>query len=335
MTVLVTGGTGFVGGAVVRALLKRGQRVRVLARRTSRTDHLTALGVEIAYGDILDQASIAAALGGCETFFHVAALYDLWVPDRQAMLRSEVEGTRNALEAARHSGVGKVVYTSSFLTIGPHKGAVGDETTRHRGYFLTFYEQAKYEAEQVAQAYAAEGLSLVIVNPASVYGPGDLKPSGRSLVDVLNGRFPLLFRGAPYGIVYLDDVGEGHALAAERGCIGQRYILCERNVTLAEWYGVACALAGAPLPRFGPQGAVRLFAEFAELAARVTQRPPLVSKDTVAMIAHGEVSSGAKAARDLGLRYTSLEAALPMTLAWYWEQGMLRRQPAFLRSAAA
>ncbi len=335
MTTVVTGGTGFVGGAVVRALRSRGHQVRVLARRTSRTEQLRTLGVEIVYGDILDQASIEAALDGCDTFFHVAALYDLWVPDKPAMLRAEVDGTRNALEAARRSRVGKVVYTSSFLTIGPRRGELGTEATRRRDYCVTFYERAKYEAEQVAQAYAAQGLPLVIVNPASVYGPGDLKPSGRALIDVLNGRFPLLVRGAPYGIVHVDDVATGHVLAAERGRIGERYILSERNITPAAWYATACSLAGVSIPRLGPACIVRLVAELGELGARVTKRPPLISRDAFALVAHGDQVSGAKAARELGLQYTPLEVGLPGTLAWYWEQGLLRRPPACLRLAAA
>lgn len=335
MTTLVTGGTGFVGGAVVRALHAKGHQVRVLARRTSRTEQLRQLGVEIVYGDILDQASIEAALEGCDTFFHVAALYDLWVPDKPAMLRAEVEGTRHALEAARRRGVGKVVYTSSFLTIGPRRGELGTEATPRRDYWVTFYERAKYEAEQVAQGYAARGLPVVIVNPASVYGPGDLKPSGRGLLDVLNGRFPLLFQGAPYGIVYVDDVAVGHVLAAEGGRIGERYILSERNITPAAWYALACGLAGVRMPRLGPASLVRLVAELGELSARVTRRPPMVSKDAFALVAHGDQVSGARAAQELGLRYTPLEAGLPATLAWYWEQGLLRRPPTCLAHGAA
>ena len=142
-------------------------------------------------------------------------------------------------------------------------------------------------------------------------------------------------RGAPYGIVYVDDVATGHLLAAERGRIGERYILSERNITPATWYAAACGLAGVSLPPFGPAFVVRLVAELGELGARVTKRPPLISRDAFALVAHGDQVSGDKAARELGLQYTPLEVGLPATLAWYWEQGLLRRPPACVRLAAA
>jgi dihydroflavonol-4-reductase len=194
MSVLVTGGTGFVGGAIVLALVKQGNNVRVLARRTSKTEYLTAQGVEIAYGDILDKESIKSALQGCDILYHAAALYDLWGLDEKALIQTEREGTQNALDAALTVNIGKVIYTSTALTIGEPKGEVGTETTEHRGYFLSKYEKAKFEAEQIALSYLKKGLPLIIVNPASVYGPGDLKPSGRAIIDFINGRMPGLFR---------------------------------------------------------------------------------------------------------------------------------------------
>lgn len=185
MTILVTGGTGYVGGAVVRALRDRGEQVRVLARNNSKTNHLIELGVEITQGDILDQSSLEAALDGCDTLYHTAAIYAFWTPDKQHLMRTEVEGTRNAMIAAGNCGVSKIVYTSTTFTIGEARGQVGNETTPHRGFFCTAYEEAKYRAELAVQEYAQQGLPVVIVNPGGVYGPGGVTASGQPIVDAL------------------------------------------------------------------------------------------------------------------------------------------------------
>lgn len=329
MTVLVTGGTGFIGGAVVRALVTTGQQVRVLARPTRQTEQLVALGVEIARGDILDAASVEAALQGCDTLYHVAAIYDYWVSDKALLLRTEVEGTRNTMEAAKKAGLRKIVYTSSAVTIGEREGEIATETTLHRGYHVTDYERAKYEAERVVLSYVAQGLPVVLVNPAAVYGPGDLKPTGRGIIDVLNGKIPALFPGA-LAIIYIDDVATGHLLAAERGRVGQRYILCERNLTLTDWFDRICGLAGVKRPPVGPVWAARALAFAGELGSKIIGKAPLLSKDTLAISVHGLRADGSKAAKELGLVYTPLEEGLPKTLAWYWEHGHLKHKPAFL-----
>ena len=191
MPVLVTGGTGFIGGAIVRELLRRGQAVRVLARRTSNTEELQQFKLDIAYGDILDRSSIEKALEGCDTLYHTAAIYEFWVPDEQTLMRTEIEGTRNAMEAAIRRDLKKVVYTSTAFTVGERKGTIGNETTSHRGYFLSRYERAKYEAERTVKASMARGLPVVTLKPAAVIGRGDLKPSGLATVGVLNGQFRL------------------------------------------------------------------------------------------------------------------------------------------------
>lgn len=327
MRVLVTGGTGFVGGAIVRALVKQGHQVRVLARRTSRTDHLTAGGVEIAYGDILDGSSIEVALQGCDMLYHAAALYDLWGLDEEAFMQTEVEGTRYALEAALKTGVGKVVYTSTSLTVGERKGEVGTETTQHRGYFLSKYEQAKFEAEQVATSYLDKRLPIIMVNPAGVYGPGDFKPTGRFVVDFLNGRMPGLFRSST-SLVYIDDVGAGHVLAASKGRVGERYILCGNTLTMKEWASVLCRLSGAKMPPTVPVFLAGMNASFGEMVSRFTKRPPILSKETFRIIAHGFQVDGSKAVKELGIEYTPLEEGLRQTVIWYWQQGLLKRKPA-------
>ncbi len=326
MAVLVTGGTGHVGGAIVRELRRRGERVRVLARRSSRTAELERLGVEIAYGDILDRESIEAALEGCDTLYHAAAIYDFWIRDEQALMRTEVEGTRNALEAALRRGVAKVVYTSTALAVGEPRGATGDEQTRHRGYFLSRYERAKFEAERVAAEYLERGLAVVVLQPAAVLGPGDLKPTGRGILDVLNGRIPALFPGTAT-VVDVEDVAAAHAAAAARPA-GERYIVAGEIVSAPEFYGTACDLAGRPRLPVAPVAAARLFAELEELRARLTGRPPVLSREALRLLAHGFRLDGSKAARELGLRYRPFRESLRRAICWYWEQGLLKRRPA-------
>jgi dihydroflavonol-4-reductase len=329
VTILVTGGTGYVGGAVVQALLDRGEQVRVLARKNSRTDQLTQLGVEIARGDILDQSSIEAALDGCDLLYHAAAIYEFWVPDKQQLMRTEVEGTRNAMAVASRQGMRKVIYTSTSFTIGEARGQIGNETTQHRGYFSTAYEEAKYKAELEVQKFIQQGLPVVIVNPAGVYGPGGLKATGEAVVAALNGKLPMLFRGT-VGFVYIDDVAKGHLLAAEKGRVGERYILCHSNLEMAEFIQRACHLAGVKPPPVGPLFVAKLVAHLGEFAARFTRRPPQLARDVVSLFAHSTRVDGSKAERELGLCYTPLEEGLPKTLAWYWEQGLLKQKPKFL-----
>ncbi len=323
MRALVTGGTGFVGGAIVRELINRGHQVRVLARATSRVSELERLGVEIARGDIMDRASIDAALGGCELLFHAAAIYDLWAPDPDLMLRTEVAGTVNALEAALAQGTRRVVYTSTALTVGERRGEVGDETTAHRGYFLSVYERAKWEADRAAEEIARRGLDLVLVKPAGVMGPGDLKPTGRGIVNMLRGRYPMLFHGALSG-VDVGDVARVHVAAAEKGVAGEAYIASAWIMTVEQWLGTVCRVAGKRLPIFGPGIGARVFASLSEGVAKLTGHEPLLSVETYRLLSHGFRVSGAKAERELGIQYRSLEDSMTRAVAWYRQQGMIR-----------
>lgn len=326
MAALVTGGTGHVGGAIVRELLRRGERVRVLARRTSRTQELARLGVEIAFGDVLDRESIEAALEGCETLYHAAAIYEFWIRDEQALVRTEVEGTRNALEAALRRGVAKVVYTSTALTVGEPRGVVGNELTRRRAYYLSRYERAKVEAERVAAEYLERGLAVVVLQPAAVLGPGDLKPSGQGIVHVLNRNVPALFPGT-MTVVDVEDVAAAHVAAAARPA-GERYIVAAEIVSVPEFYGVACDLAGRPRLPVVPAPVARVFAEFEELRARLTGRPPRLTREALRLLVHGFRLDGSKAARELGLDYRPYRESLRRAICWYWEQGLLERRPA-------
>ena len=326
MTVLVTGGTGTVGGAIVRALVEGGEQVRVLARRTSKTDRLEVLNVEIAYGDILDRDSIESALEGCDTLFHAAALYDLWGLTEEELTRAAVEGTQNALDAALNARVGKVVYTSTAATIGESRGEVGDEETAHRGYFLSKYEKAKFEAEKVVGSHLDRGLPLVTVSPSQAYGPGDFKPSGRFVIDYLNGRFPGLAKGR-ISLVYMDDVGRSHVLAASKGKVGERYIVSGDLVTIQEISELLSRLSGARVPPTFPDFMVSMHCYFGEMVSRFTKRPPLLSIESFRAISHGVQVDGSRAARELGIEYTPLEEGARRAIIWYWQQGLLKRKP--------
>ncbi len=330
MRALVTGGTGFVGGALVRALVAGGAYVRVLARATSRTETLEALGVEIVRGDILVRPSIEAALAGCDTLFHTAALYDLWGLDAAELLATETEGTANAMAAALAVGVGTVVYTSTAACIGEAQGRVATETTVHRGYFLSSYEKAKYAAEQVAFAYADKGAPLICVQPAAIYGPGDRKPTGRFIINLLNGRVPALFAGW-VSLVYIDDAARGHVLAAENGRVGERYILAGTVGKLTKLGQRVCRLAGRRSPLTIPAPLAAPYALGGEALSRLTRRPPVLSWETYRLTAHGFRANGSRAAAELGLTYTDPEEGLTRTINWYWEQGLLRRRPACFR----
>lgn len=330
MRALVTGGTGFVGGAIVRELVRRGERVRVLARASSRTEHLERLGVEIARGDILDAASLRAAIDGCERIFHAAAVYEFGLRDESALMRTEIDGTRNVLEAALEAGVKMVVYTSTALVVGERRGEMGDEQTRHRGYFLTRYERAKYEAEQVALAYLARGLPIVFIKPAAVLGPGDLKPTGRSILAAASGRLPGLFPGV-LTVVDVEEVAAAHLAAADRSA-GEHYIVAGHIVSAPEVLGAASELAGVRPPPVVPVAAARAYAALAELWAGLTGKPPLLARETVRLLAHGFRVSGAKAARELGIHYRPWRESVQRALTWYWEQGLLARPPAVVKS---
>jgi dihydroflavonol-4-reductase len=325
--ILVTGGTGFVGGAVVRALLKRGAAVRVLARNPEKARTLEAQGVDIALGDLLDPSSLERAMQGVETLYHVAAVYELGgTVDEETMRRTEIDGTRNVLEAARKANVKKIVYTSTVYTIGAAKGQVGTESTVHRGYYLNRYERAKCDTEQLVLEYVRQGLPIVIVNPAGIYGPNDFKISGRSIITAIRGGYPAVCE-MTWPVIYIDDAAEGHVLAAERGRIGERYILSERNLNTRSYLELLERFGGARQPPFVPTVFALVFAALMDGVAMLTGKPSVLPVEQVRSIAHGMEVDGEKAVRDLGLRYTSIETWLPLTLQWYWENGHLPREP--------
>ncbi|HEV8307511.1 MAG TPA: hopanoid-associated sugar epimerase [Methylomirabilota bacterium] len=335
-TILVTGGTGFVGLNLVRELVRTGAPVRVLARPTSKLAPLhAALGdrqVEIVTGDLLDPASLGPALAGVAVLYHVAADYRLWAPDPSVLYRVNVDGTRALLAAAEAAGVRRIVYTSSVGTLGiPGDGMAGTETTPvGLEDMVGDYKRSKFLAEREASAAAARGLPVVIVNPSAPVGPWDWKPTptGKMLVDYLRGRmFAYLDTGL--NVVHVRDVARGHILAAERGRVGERYILghAAGNLGLREIFERLAPHTGIPAPRWRlPHAAALVMAGAFEGLSRITRREPLASRTAVRMAAKRMFFDPAKAIRELGLPQTPVDEALRDAVDWFWAHGYARRR---------
>jgi dihydroflavonol-4-reductase len=325
---LVTGATGFVGSAVARALLARGRRVRVLARPNSDRRNLGGLAVEIAEGAMEDPRSLARAVAGCRYVYHVAADYRIWVPDPAPMFRANVEGTRDLLTAALEAGAERVVYTSSVATLGlVPGGSATEETPSSVDDMIGPYKRSKFAAEQVARGLARErGLPVVIVNPSTPVGPGDIKPTptGRLIVETARGQMPA-FVDTGLNIVHVDDVAEGHLAAAENGRIGERYILGGENMALAEILAEVAQAVGRRPPRLRvPHSVLFPVAVGAELAARITGRDPFVTLDGVRMSRKKMYFSSEKASRELGYRSRPAREAIADAVGWFRDNGYLQ-----------
>jgi dihydroflavonol-4-reductase len=330
-TVLVTGASGFVGSAVAKALAARGVQVRLLVRSTSNRRNLSDLGehAEIATGSLEDPPSLRAALAGCKALFHVAADYRIWVPDPDAMMRTNVEGTRSLMREALAAGVERIVYTSSVATLGlkPDRSPADEDTPSRPGDIVGPYKRSKYEAEQVVRRMTAEdGLPAVIVNPSTPVGPRDVKPTptGRIIVEAASGRMPA-YVDTGLNLVHVDDVAAGHLLAFEHGRIGERYILGGDNLTLAEMLGEIARLAGRTPPRVRlPTAPLFPLAVVAEGVARLTGKEPFLTRDGLRMAAKLMFFSSAKAERELNYRHRPAVAGLEDALNWFRDAGHVR-----------
>ncbi len=330
MTVLVTGGTGFVGAAVVRKLLARGAPVRALARPGSDRSNLANLDVDIAEGDLRHPETLVAACRGISALYHVAADYRLWVRDPDELLRANVEGTRNVLRAAASAGAQTVVYTSSVAVLGITKdGTPSDETTPVTlDDMIGIYKRSKFLAErEVDRLFAEEGIPTVIVNPSTPVGPRDVKPTptGRMIAQAAAGKMPA-YVDTGLNIVHVDDVAEGHLAAAARGIPGQRYILGGDDMSLREILTEIAALVGRRPPRIRlPRAAVYPVALAGETWARVTGgREPMATRDGLRMSKKKMFFSSAKAAATLGYTHRPAREALADAVAWLKDSGRLR-----------
>jgi dihydroflavonol-4-reductase len=328
MTTLVTGASGFLGSAVLRALLERGEPVRALVRPRSNRQNLDGLPVEIALGDLTDRQSLADAVRGCQAVFHVAADYRLWAADPAELYRTNVDGTRTLLEAAGEAGVARILYTSSVATLGSRPdGEPADERTPAKlDHMIGHYKRSKYLAEQAVRELAGRGLPVVILNPSAPIGPRDIRPTptGRMVLEAARGHFPA-YVDTGLNVVHVDDAAEGHLLAFERGRIGQRYVLGGENLPLGEILGTIAQLVGRRAPRLRlPPGLLLPLAHLAETAARLRGgREPLLTTDGLRMARKRMYFSSALAERELGFRARPALEALRDALDWYRRHGYL------------
>ncbi len=311
----VTGATGFVGSHVVRRLLSRGDRVRILARNSSRKSNIEGLGCEVVIGDLKNMMSLVRCVQGCSRVYHVAADYRLWARRPEEIYESNVAGTRNLLSACCEAGVQKVVYTSTAGTIGPPLGdRPADEDSPVRLDDMTgHYLRSKFMAEQVAREFASAGLPLVIVNPTMPVGAGDIKPTpmGRVILDFIRGRMPAYVE-ANLNIVCVDDVARGHLLAEEKGRPGERYILGGETWSLEEILDTLARISGRFTPRVRIPRFVALGAAYLDniVMGNVLRREPNIPLDAVKLAGRGMHLSCEKAYRELGYRTRPVEQGL-------------------------
>jgi farnesol dehydrogenase len=330
MKVLLTGATGFLGRAVARRLAARGHALRVLARATSRTEGLPE-AVEIATGDVTDAASLREAARGCEAVLHMAALVKVWVPDPSRFDEVNVGGLRNALAAARAAGA-RLVYTSSFIALGPSGAEPLDASRPHPGPpYRNRYERTKAEADAAARRAAAAGEDVVTVYPGVIYGPGDMTEGNivaRMVADHLHGRLPALVGPGDrrWSYAFVEDVAEGHALALERGAAGDRLVLGGENATLTELFALVEEKTGHVPPRLRlPFAVASAVGRFQWLWAEATGHSPQFTHGEIGVFREHWACDSTAAQERLGYLPRPLRQGLGETIDWLWSAGLAPR----------
>jgi len=335
MKCFVTGASGFIGANLVHELVRRGHRMKALLRVESDLRGLAGVEFERVSGDIGDRELLKTAMRGCDWCFHVAASYHLWLRDYAPMYEANVAGTRNVLEAAAGAGCSRIVYTSTVGCIGLPKEVNGqvtptDETApASEAQMSNHYKRSKWQAEQVALELARKGMPVVIVNPSAPVGPRDVKPTptGQVIVDFLNRAMPA-FLDTGLNCVHVRDVAAGHILAAEKGRLGERYILGhgEGNWTMQQIFVALAEITGIPAPRVRIPYWIALAAAHAnEALAAVTSKPPKAPLAGVRMARYKMFFNPGKAIRELGLPQTSPKQALADAVEWFRANGYVKR----------
>lgn len=336
----VTGATGFIGSHVVRRLLLRGDRVRVLVRGSSPRSNIEALGCEIVIGDLKDSMSLLRCVQGCRRVYHVAADYRLWARNPQEIYDNNVGGTRNLLSACCEAGVEKVVYTSSVGTIGMQRNGVPaiEDTPVKLDDMIGHYKRSKFMAEQVAREFAASGLPVVIVNPTTPIGAGDIKPTptGKIILDFLRGRLPAYVETG-LNLVAVEDVAEGHLLAETRGRVGERYLLGGENWSLKEILEALAKICGRRPPRFRIPWTVALMAGTLDdfVTGTLLRREPSIPLEGVRMSRYKMYVSCEKARRELDYNPRPVEQALRAAVDYFrydWQPAAAHGRVSKMRS---
>jgi dihydroflavonol-4-reductase len=324
--VFLTGGSGFIGGAITKRLRERGDEVVALARSDAAAAVVSERGAQVVHGHVLDEDALAAGMKGCELAYHVAGINSHCPPDPELLLRVNVQGAETAVRAAARAGVGRVVYTSSAAAVGEAAGTVGREDSPHRGSYLSVYDRSKHEGERAAfAAGTSDGVEVVAVNPSSVQGPGRSGGNGKLVIDYLNGRLRA-FVETNISIVDIDDCADGHLLAAERGRPGERYLLNGATISSDEALQIVSELSGVTEHvRIVPPGLARALATAGEVAFRAGRRTSPMCRARVRTILHGHQYDGSRATRELGLTYTPATETFRRTIEWAVAEGLVTR----------
>ena len=322
MRCLVTGANGFLGSAVARTLLDAGHSVAALARETADRRNLDGLDVDVRVGDLRDADSLARAIVGCQAVFHVAADYRLWTRDPAQMYRTNVEGSRNVVDASARQGIERLVYTSSVAVLGinPDRTPADETTPVALDDMIGHYKRSKFLAEKaVHEAASAHGLSYVVTNPSTPIGPRDIRPTptGRIIVDAATGRMPA-YVDTGLNVVHVDDVARGHLQALERGVDGERYILGGADLSLREILQIVARRLGRRPPNVRlPRRPLYPFAAVAELIAGFTGKEPRLTIDGLRMAGKHMYFSSARAQAALGYSARPAEEAIGDALDWF------------------
>jgi dihydroflavonol-4-reductase len=322
--VFLTGGTGFVGGALLRRLVAEGRAVRALARTPAGQELVRSLGAEAVVGDLADEAALRRGMAGCRVVFHAAGVNALCLADPAPMHRANVDGAAGVVQAAAAAGVARVVHTSSAVTMGEAAGEVATEATAHRGSYLSHYERSKHLGEQAVLAEGKRtGVDVVCVNPASVQGPGRTAGTARLLIGYLSGRLRWTV-DATFSLVFVDDCTSAHLLAERRGAPGERYLVSGATLTVRGAVALLGRVAGVERRvRFLPAWTASAGASLVGGAWHLAGRQAPVCREMARVLRHGAAYDGARATRDLGLDYTPVEDWLRATVAWYRAEGLV------------
>ena len=329
MKALVTGAAGFIGSHVVRYLLEDGVEVRAMVMEGEDRMNLDDLPVEIVIGDITKPDTVRDAMEGCQELYHLAAIYAIWLPDPQLMYRVNVHGSRIVLAEAKRQGLEKVVYTASIAAVGHAADGRPVNETNAWNFWETgdAYVRSKYYGEQVAREFAADGLPVVIVNPAFPFGARDVgpTPTGGFILSSLNNELPAYFEGG-LNIVDVEDVALGHVLAARKGQIGERYILGHKNVLFSEFFKQIGDTLGCRVPtrRISRTAALRVATALTFVSDHYTHKRPLMSPSAVRVASTKMWYDCSKAIKELGLPQSSIEDAIVRAAEWFRANGYVK-----------
>ncbi|MCZ6506677.1 MAG: NAD-dependent epimerase/dehydratase family protein [Acidobacteria bacterium] len=332
MKTFLSGASGFVGGHILKLLESEGTQVRCLVRPGSARHNFEGSSAELVEGDLRDAVSVARAMEGCDTAFHCAGDYRLFVRRPREIYASNVDGTRNVLQAAADQGVRRVIYTCTVGTLGPmpDDSAADENSSVGLADMVGHYKRSKFLGKLEAKAWAERGLPVVIVHPSAPVGEGDHKPTatGKIILDFVNRRMPAYVHTG-LNLVDVRDVARGHLLAAERGRDGEEYILGCRNLTLREILQMLADITGLPPPRLRlPYWLPLSLAAVDTAISRVLPREPWLALEALQLARHRMFFDNAKARRELGFDPGPVEEALRRAVDWYSSHGYVRARPA-------